>query len=193
LSLGLGARFLGSNYDVWALSWRWNEWLPMPWGPKWLRNHVLSLSYAGGISGGDLRRRGLFFLGGYPEQDLLRAIYDFSRPGGAPLRGYPYGSELGDQYHVFNFEYRFPIYWIERGFQTFPLYLRRLHGKVFADYGGAFFGDIGLDKFKLGVGFELMLEIYYAWYFPAALQFGYAKGLSDKGVDQVYFLINNPF
>ena len=53
----------------------------MPWRPKWLRNHVLSLSYAGGVSGGDLAHRGLYSLGGYPPQNLLTSIYDFSRPG----------------------------------------------------------------------------------------------------------------
>jgi WD40-like Beta Propeller Repeat len=194
LSLGIGARVFGSNHDVWGLSWRWAEFIPMPWQrPRWLRSHVLALSYAGGVSGGDLRHRGLYFLGGYPPQDLLRSIYDFSRPGGASLRGYPYAAFIGDQFHVFNFEYRFPIVWIERGFQTFPLYFQRLHGKLFADWGGAFFGDIGLDKFKLGIGGELMLELTYLWYFPAALQLGYAHGYGEKGSDQVYFLLNGPF
>jgi hypothetical protein len=193
VSLGVGAKVFGSNHDVWGLSWRWNEYLPMPWRPKLLRSHVLALGYAGGISGGDLSHRGLYFLGGYPQQDILRSIYDFSRPGGAPLRGYPYGAFVGDQFHVFNFEYRFPIWWIERGFQTFPLYLRRLHGKFFVDYGGAFFGDIGLNRFRLGIGGELLLELTYAWYFPAALQLGYAHGYSEKGSDQVYFFLNSPF
>ena len=43
----------------------------MPWRPKWLRNHVLWLTYSGGVSGGDLRHHRLFFLGGYPPQNLL--------------------------------------------------------------------------------------------------------------------------
>jgi hypothetical protein len=193
LALGVSAKVLGGNADVVTASWRWEEYLAMPWKPYWLRNHVLSVTYSGGVSGGDLGHRGLFFLGGYPPQNLLQSIYDFSRPGSAPMRGYPYASMVGDQFHVFNFEYRFPIVWIERGYQTWWLYLRRLHAKFFVDYGGAFFGPVALDKLKVGVGGELILELYYAWYFPAALQFGYAHGFGDGGGNQVYFLLNNPF
>jgi Tol biopolymer transport system component len=193
LSVGIGAKVIGSQYDVYAASWQWNELIPMPWRPTWLRSHVLSLNYSGGISGGDLRHRGYYYLGGYPPQDLLRSIYDFTRPGGAALRGYDYASVVGDQFHVFNFEYRFPVAWIERGIETLPLYLRRLHAKVFVDYGGAFTGSAALDKLKLGVGGEAILEVIYAWYYAAALQLGYAHGFSAGGGDQVYFLLNSPF
>jgi hypothetical protein len=193
LSFGLGARFLGSDVDVWRLSWHWTEYVPMPWKPKALRSQVLALSYAGGVAGGPLGRRGAFYLGGYPPQNLLQSIYDFSRPGSASLRGYPYASISGDHFEVLNLEYRFPIVWIERGYQTFPFYLRRLHGKVFADYGGAFDKGFTFDQLKLGIGGELILEITYAWYYGAALQLGYAYGVQAGGGNQVYFLLNNPF
>jgi len=194
VSLGIGAPFLGSSFNTtYSVSWRWNEFIPMPWKPAWLRDHVLSLAYAGGISGGDPNRRSAFFLGGYPPQDLLKSIYDFSRPGSAPLRGYGYGSVVGDQFHVLNVEYRFPIVWIERGYSTFPVYLRRLHGKLFTDYGGAFNEGFSFDKLKVGVGAEVMLELIYGYYFGAALQLGYAYGVNAGGSNQVYFLLNNPF
>jgi hypothetical protein len=193
LSLSLGAPAVGSQYTVYAATWRYAEYVRIPWPSRFLRGHVLQLAYSGGISGGELRRRGLYYLGGYPPQNLLRSIYDFSRPGTASLRGYPYGSIPGNQYHVWNFEYRFPIAWIERGYQTFPLYLRRVHGKLFADYGGSFFGAIAKDKLKLGVGGEVMLELTYAWFFDAALQLGYAHGFDKGGGDQIYFLLNSPF
>lgn len=165
----------------------------MPWGNRWLRNHVLWLSYSGGVSGGEAGHHNNFFLGGYPSQNLLQSIYDFSRPGSASLRGYGFASQFGDQFHVLNAEYRFPIMWIERGIDTFPLYLRRLHGKLFVDYGGAFNGAFSFDKLKVGVGGELLLEITYAYYFNAALQLGYAHGFEKGGGDQVYFLLNSPF
>lgn len=191
LYLGIGSRYLGSSFETYALSWSYTEYVPMPW-PGPLRSHVLALSYSGGISGGD--RHGLFFLGGYPAQNLLQSIYDFSRPGSASLRGYPYASVVGDQFHVLNVEYRFPIAWIEHGpYKTFPLYLRRLHGVVFADYGGAFTGGFSFDKLKLGVGGELILELTYAYFFDAALQLGYARGVDKGGTNEVYFLLNYPF
>jgi hypothetical protein len=193
LSLGLGAPQVGSQYTVYSANWRYFEYVRVPWPSRYLRNHVLALGYSGGISGGDLKRRGLFYLGGYPSQDLLKSIYDFSRPGSASLRGYPYASVVGDQFHVWNFEYRFPILWLERGYQTFPVYFRRLHGKAFVDYGGAFFGDAAKDKFRLGVGGELICELTYLWFFDAALQLGYAHGFDQGGGNQVYFLLNSPF
>lgn len=193
LSLGVAAPAFGSSHDVFTASWRYSEWIPMPWGQRFLRNHVLWLNYAGGVSGGDVGHHNNFFLGGYPQQNLLSSIYDFSRPGSASLRGYGYASQYGDQFHVLNAEYRFPIAWIERGVETFPLYLRRLHGTLFVDYGGAFNGPFAFDKLKVGVGGELMLEITYAYYFNAALQLGYARGVDKGGGDQIYFLLNSPF
>src|SRR5262249_55239384 len=143
--------------------------------------------------GGDPARRGAFALGGYAPQNLLQSIYDFSRPGTASLRGYPFASVTGTQYQLVNVEYRFPILWIERGYQTFPLYLLLVNANAFAHYGGAFGDGVAFDRLKLGVGGELILEIMYAWYYSAALQLGYANGVNTGGGNQVYFLLNNPF
>jgi hypothetical protein len=193
LSLGVGSRLLGSQFEVYSAGWHYSEWVPIRWPSRFLRNHVLWLAYSGGIAGGTPGHEPNFYLGGYPAQNLLQSIYDFSRPGSASLRGYDYASLRGTQFHVINAEYRFPIVWIERGYETFPLYLRRLHGKIFTDYGGAFDGGFSFDKLRLGVGAEAILEINYAYYFGAALQLGYAHGFMAGGGDQVYFLLNSPF
>jgi hypothetical protein len=193
LDVSVGSKYLGSQHEVYAASWRWQEHAPMPWRRKGFEDHVLYLAYSGGIAGGDPSRRGFYYLGGYPPQDLLKSIYDFSRPGSAALRGYGYAAQSGDQFHVVNLEYRFPIAWIEWGYEHFPLYLRRLHAKAFVDYGGAFTGPFRWDNLRVGVGGELILELTYAWYYGAALQLGYAYGASAGGSNQVYFLLNSPF
>lgn len=194
VNLAVSHRALGAQFDVYTASWNYGEIIPIRWPHEKLRNHVLSLSYGGGISGGDVQRRGAFYLGGYPSQDILRSIFDFTRPGGANLRGFGYASVYGNQFHVWSAEYRFPIAWIERGYQTLPIYFRRVHAKIFADYGGAFNGPIAIDKLKAGVGAELLLELSYLYYFNAALQLGYARGVSGEGGgNHVYFLLNNPF
>jgi WD40-like Beta Propeller Repeat len=193
LNLAISTRVLGSQYETYSASWYYNEWIPIPWPSRFLRNHVLWLAYSGGISGGDPAHKGNFYLGGYPPQNLLTSIYDFSRPGSASLRGYAYASQAGDQFHVLNAEYRFPIVWIERGLDTFPLYLRRLHAKGFVDYGDAFYGGFSFDKLKVGVGGEIILELYYAYYYAAALQLGFAHGFEAGGGNHVYFLLNSPF
>jgi hypothetical protein len=193
LHLGVSLKGIGSQYNVVTASWYWTEFVPL-WSIRGDARHVLALSYAGGISGGDITHRGVFFLGGYaPQPDLLRSAFDFTRPGGASLRGYPWGSVYGNQMEIVNAEYRFPIVWIERGYETFPVYVRRLHGAVFADYGNAFDGTFHPSELKLGVGAELRLEVNLAYYFPAALQFGYAHGFMSGGESQWYFYLNNPF
>ena len=162
---------------------------------------MLALSYGGGISGGELRRRAAFYLGGYsnPTQDVLRSFFDFTRAGGASLRGYPYAIVGGNEFHLVSAEYRFPIVWIERGYGTFPFYLKRLHGAAFADWGNAFSGGwtgpraTRLSDFKLGAGVEVRLDLNFFYYFGATLQLGYAHGFNEGGIDQVYFLLNNPF
>lgn len=194
LNLGVGTRALGSQHEVFSASWHYHEWVPIPWRSRLMRNHVLWLAYGGGVSGGQAGHHPQFFLGGYPQQNLLQSIYDFSRPGSASLRGFGFASVYGDQFHVVNVEYRFPLVWIERGIETFPLYLKRLHGRLFADYGGAFNGGFAFDKLKLGVGAEVMLELTYLYFFSAALQVGYARGVYGKGGgNQVYVLLNSPF
>lgn len=199
-NLGFSLKGIGSEYEVFTASWRAAQYIPMPW-PAPLRNHVLALSYGGGLSGGELRRRSAFYLGGYPTpvQDVLRALFDFSRAGGATLRGYPFASVYGNEFHVLNAEYRFPILWIERGYSTFPVYFKRLHGVVYADFGNAFSGGwtgsraTKLEDWKAGAGGELRLDLNFFYYFGATLQLGYAHGFMKDGIDQVYFLLNNPF
>jgi hypothetical protein len=155
---------------------------------------VLALSYAGGLSGGDITRRGVFYLGGYaPQPDPLRSLFDFTRPGAATLRGYPYASIYGDQFELATVEYRMPIYDVEHGFSTLPIYFRRLHGAIFLDCGDAQFGAFDPAKIKCGAGTELRLETYWLWYLPVAFQLGVARGFMAGGETSVYFLVNNPF
>lgn len=188
LSLGLSLRALGSSRNVYTASWRYNEYIPLG------RSHVLALGYGGGISGGDVKHRSMFYLGGYASQsDPLRAAFDFTRPGGATLRGYPFASVRGSQFHVVNLEYRFPIAWIERGYATAPFYFRRLHGAAFVDCGNAMSDGFDWSELRVGIGAELRLEMILGYFLPAALQLGYAHGFMTGGDHQVYFYLNNPF
>ena len=115
-NLGVSMKAIGSQYEVYSASWRYAEYIPMPWRPRPLRNHTLILSYAGAISGGELRRRPGYYIGGYSAttMDVVRAFFDFTRAGPASLRGYPYASIGGNEVHLLNAEYRFPIVNIDR-------------------------------------------------------------------------------
>jgi len=184
---------LGSQYLVYNLRVAASQNIGIPWPSRYLRNHTLMLAYEGGISGGDLKRRGVFYAGGFPQaEDFLRAALLGARPGQPRLRGYGAGETYGDQYHVLNIEYRFPLLWLERGYDALPFYLWRLHGAVYSDVGGAFFGTISQDKIKASVGGELRLDGSLGYYLPFMIQLGYAHGFMDGADNGFYFLLNNP-
>ncbi len=184
---------LGSQYLVYSLRLSASQSFGIPWPSRYLRNHTLMMAYEGGISGGDLKRRGTYYVGGFPEaEDFLRAALLGARPGQPRLRGYSAGATYGDQYHVLNLEYRFPLLWLERGYDSLPFYLWRLHGAVYSDVGGAFFGTISQDKLKASLGAELRLDGSLGYYLPFMLQLGYAHGFMDGADNGFYFLLNNP-
>ncbi len=189
ISMRFNHELLGSDYQSTSVSWAWTEYLPMPW----LQDHVLALRYGGGIAAGDRARRGVFFVGGFPEQDVLRTLFDIARPGGVFLRGYPPGAVWGDQYHLFNLEYRFPVVEIQKGISSLPVFISNIHAAVFADVGNAFFGQLDPEQLKVGVGAEVLLELVIGYFIPTTIRFGYARGLMEPGGNEFHFLLGRPF
>lgn len=189
LSLRCDDGAVGSDFATTQLSWSWSEFLPLPWGDE----QVLALRYAGGAARGDLRRRGYFFLGGFPEQDLVRAVIELRPLGGAFLRGYAPGALYGDQYHLLNVEYRLPLFSLERGLSTLPVYVNYLHLAGFGDVGGANFGALAWDRLKVGIGAELLSEWVVGYVFPLTLRLGYARGLMEPGGHRFFALVGNSF
>lgn len=191
----IGLRFsfydptFGSDYRVVAGTWSWTEYVPMPWR----HNHVLALRLAGGISQGTLLRRGLFTVGGLPGQDILQALLQLAPVGGAYLRGYPAAALWGDQYHLLNVEYRFPITWIDWAPWTLPIYFRRLSGAAFVDTGAAFFGPGHRDDIKVGAGAEVLLDMVVGYSLWLTVRLGYAYGFMEPGGHTYYFLLGVPF
>jgi len=192
VSVSAAHETLGGDFHTMSATWWWVEYLPMPW----LKNHVLALRLAGGISRGNLLRRGYFAVGGLPDQDLLQSLLDVAPVGGAYLRGYPPGAAWGDQYHLLNVEYRFPIAWINWAPWTLPIYFRRLSGAVFCDVGHAFFGEFNQDRlrdFRVGVGAEVLLDVVIGYYQWLTFRLGYAYGIMAPGGHSYHFLFGVPF
>jgi Tol biopolymer transport system component len=187
LSLLLSDPSLGSRFHTTEITWAWTEYLT----PPWARLHALALLYSGGVGIGD--KRAVFGLGGFVDQDLVRTLFRNRRQCCTYLRGYQPNAAVGDQYHLFSAEYRSPLLWIERGYETFPVYLRRLYGAVFADAGNAFFGRFRPQDLRYGVGAELRFQFNLVYYLESELQLGVARGLSKGGGDQLYFVTSFPF
>lgn len=192
-SIGVGVALadpaIGSQFRVVTLTWAITQYVPLPW----LEHHVLALRYAGGISGGDLGRRGIFGVGGFPTIPVLSGLSAPPQLGGAALRGYAPNDRIGSQYHLAQLEYRFPIVRINAGIFTLPVFFNRLWATVFFDAGDAWSGEIDFGRFRYGVGAELHLDFTVFYVLGYSLRVGYARGLGEGGIDQVYGHLGVPF
>jgi outer membrane protein assembly factor BamA len=181
LDPALGGRFHGTE-----VSWAWSEFLT----PPWARLHALALLTQGGFGFGD--KRDFFSLGGYAEQDVVRGLL-LNQQQYAFLRGYPVSAVTGDSYLVLTAEYRAPLLWIERGYETSFLYLRRIWGTAFVDAGNAFQGRFQPGNLKTDAGVEAHLELQLFWFIDTQLQLGLAHAFSSGGGDQFYFVTSFSF
>lgn len=195
LSVGLTDRWLGARYRNVALRWVLRKMIPAPWNDR----HVFAFRYAGGQTAGDPGRRAAFSVGGFsnppPLDSLIEVISTSTLPhlGGDALRGYPVADRRGRQFHLLQLEYRFPLWWVQQGVDTLPMFARRLYAGVFADCGDAFSTQLDLSTFRFGVGAELFLDATIAYALPLTIRLGLARGLSTGGLTQTYLHLGVPF
>ncbi len=181
LAFRVADRALGSDFRFWQLSTSASKFLALPWntgGVPW--HHALALRASFGIADGDLSNRHDYFLGGFQQASSVQSILN---PASAPLRilrGFVADAFHGTAYALGTAEYRFPIWNVETGAWTLPVYLRRLHAAVFTDAGDAF-RPSGRDfKLHVGAGLELRAEVVLGWVLPADVRFGCARGLESS-------------
>lgn len=179
---------LASDFVGYASTLALATYWPMPW----LRHHVLALHASGGASGGNFGGRGAFYVGGYVDLPIVDVIQNYLVQGSVVLRGYPTIAEVGHYYGLFNAEYRFPIVNVDRGPSTLPLFLNRVSGAAFVDYGSAF-DDPTTAQFKTGVGAELWFDVALGYVLDFTFRAGYARGLASGGMDKVYWVAAVPF
>ncbi|MED5372336.1 MAG: hypothetical protein VX899_15050 [Myxococcota bacterium] len=167
------------------------EYVALPWAD----NHVLALRAAGGIAIGDQLNQGSFILGGsFGESPWVATPAEWQA-----LRGYALGADRGDGYYLGSLEYRAPLWRIDRGWRTAPIFLRTLHGAAFVDVGDAFYTADTLEVPRVGVGAELRLGMLAGWGLGFNSRVGYAVGLTGTGafgpVDagSVYFRLGTSF
>ena len=171
---------LGGRFHTTEVNWSWTEYAT----PPWARLHAFAFQLAGGVGIGDKRQ--LFGLGGLPEQDVLRAVFLNQREQGLFLRGYPVNAFVGDSFQMLSSEYRAPLVWIEHGYETFPLYFRRIWGTLFTDVGDAYFGEFNPHELKVGAGAELHVQFNVFYFVESDVKIGYAHGFQAMGMDQIY-------
>ncbi|MDB4934327.1 MAG: tolB protein precursor [Labilithrix sp.] len=191
-SLGLGFDLtdprLGSQFAGFVSNGDLTVYYLMPW----LKHHSVALHAGAGTSGGVFPGRGAFYVGSFVDLPLIDTVRNVLIQGGITLRGYPPVIVAGRSYALGNIEYRFPIVNIDHGPSTLPIFLNRITGNVFLDYGSAF--DL-LDgaQFKTGTGAELWFDSTLGYILGLTFRLGYARGLSSGGLDKVYFVAAVPY
>ena len=206
VGLDYASRYTGSSYTVRGISGGIAGYVPMPWPG----HHTLALRLAGAVQDGDYPRGGGFTVGGYDlagnslPSTVLSGVFN----GSFVLRGYPARVYSGSEYALANVEYRFPIAYPDRGPSTLPIYLRRLDGNLFVDYGGAFnYLDLHAIRFfhhgalvdtpqlHSSIGAELWLGLTLGYLLNVQLRLGVAHGFSPEAVKyaQPYFVASSAF
>jgi outer membrane protein assembly factor BamA len=175
---------VGSDFTLARARASASQFLRVPW----TRHAVLALRLSGGVAHGSIGGRAPFTIGGPTvDVDLLSYLLgSFPDAGTHPLRGYAPGALGGSAFYLGTVELRFPLVVPLLGRTTWPLFLRRLNGAVFADAGDAidrpgelqFSGRTGsLGDLRIGVGAELRFEMVFGYFLRTEIRLGAARPL----------------
>jgi outer membrane protein assembly factor BamA len=176
-------RSLGSAFDITKYTADWHEYIDFPW-----KHHVLLARAFGGSSTGDVIPQGAFQVGGDNPGDTLIQVDDES----VFLRGYPINEFRGRKAGLAGLEYRFPIWDIELGLSSTPVFLRRIHGAVFAEAGNAWDGSYRSSDLKRSAGAELRLDTNLSYFLPITFRIVFAHGFDEEGESDVYLSLWMP-
>ena len=186
--LRVGDRRAFSDVDVREVFVDVRAFQPVPG----LGNHAVAAYLSGGTTFDD-RPGSLFVVGGFVGRDLLSDVFAGNRSGPGVLRGFPGAHLIGDTLGAATLEYRFPLLEIERGIETLPVFLDRLHGAIFVDTAMAFNDSAAAARFATGAGAEVRLQLVLGYYGFYLVRAGYARGLTAGGVDQLYVVLGFPY
>lgn len=188
LNLDVTDSVLGSDFQGFATNGDFTVYQVVPW----LKHHSVALHAGAGTSGGAFPGRGAFYVGSFVDLPIVDTVRNVLIQGGITLRGYPPVIVAGRSYSLGNLEYRFPIANIDRGPSTLPIFVNRISGNVFLDYGSAF-DQLDVAKFKTGTGGELWFDTTLGYVLSFTFRLGYARGLASGGVDKLYFVAAVPY
>ena len=81
------------------------------------------------------------------------------------LRGLPQDERIGPALLVANVDYRFPLARVERGIRTWPVFLRDVHGAIFADVGsaGRAIDELPAAAYSIGGEVATRITLGYSW------------------------------
>jgi hypothetical protein len=162
--------------------------------PLGLRHGVIAIRGAAAASRGDAGTRRRFRLGG-ADGDPVAGV--FGSDAIALLRGFQDDVFVGDRVAVVNLEVRVPLWTVQRGWGTWPLFLRTVHAAAFTDVGHAWTGQARWGDRKVGVGMELSADVVAGFGLPLTWAAGVGWGRDGAGLApdtrEVYLRIGRSF
>ena len=181
----LHAPFLGSfvlndedqyePFSQFQITAEWREYKTLPWA----NNHVLAFKGAAGVGAGSVQRYGSYRLGGSFGESGYYTLPDEWRA----LRGYTSASRSGNSFYLASAEYRLPVLYLDRGFRTYPIFLRNLSASAFVDVGHAFDDINKINQVPmLGLGAEITGRIIISWGEPLSIRGGYSFAPLGDGI-----------
>jgi len=143
-------------------------------------HHVAAIRLGAASSTGDTGMKRSFSLGG---SGLAAGPFAMGQRAVGLLRGLPHDERLGTTVLVANLDYRFPLARVERGIGTWPVFLRDIHGAVFADAGSAGSAMDALPAAAFSMGGELAARITlgYSWNLSLAAGAAWVRNPSRPG------------
>lgn len=145
---------------------------------------TLALRAGGGTTFGRPTFKKSYAVGGIES----RSLFDVAITNHSVLRGYRDDAFTGRSFAHANLEYRFPLLHPQRGFRSYPVFVRHLHGALFFDAAHAWTGDFALSDVKTGAGVALGTDVNLGHGLPFTATVGVAQGFAEKGETRAYFL-----
>lgn len=183
------SKLTGADYETRDLSVSLQKAIPIH---RWDR-HALVLRFRGASSQARFDRPVAYSLGGIQEQNLWEALRDQVGASTIHVRGFRPGAIRGAYYGLLNVEYRFPLFWLDWGHSTLPLFFERVHAAVFVDAATAFDHHPTGEGTLVGVGAELRVDVTAGYYLPQGFRLGLARGFGPHGIWQGYLLFGGAF
>ncbi len=146
--------------------------------PLGIHHAVFAVRAAGAASRGDAGTRRLFLLGG--DNGNL-ALGRFGNDTINLLRGFDDDVFAGTHVALVNMEARVPLGWPERGWGTWPAFLRAVHATAFADIGHAWTSGAAWSDRKTSLGAELAADVVVGFGLPLTWSVGAAWGHDGAG------------
>lgn len=158
-------------------------------------NHVLALRLTVNYALGPDKVQSFFLYGTQGASIFTEQTSRlFNLRGFEPGRG-PYGAPNSGTGLIAGYaEYRLPVWHIQRGIGSLPLFFEHLHVAVFADSGNTFGGiisqsgktaarsiDWAVSHLWVSTGAEVRLDVALAWRYGLTLRVGVAQGAVASG------------